>query len=190
MIIGIDLDGVCRNFLGALHSAFVEKYPKLQDKVGPAETYDFAHLPFEEVGIDPHDFIDNAVPKEVFGLSPPIEGAIPAAREINSYAQRNGHKALICSHQQKHVQHYSWLWLYINKLDVPTTIFVRDSKDKWNYVDLMIDDSPHVLAEKPDNKISVKVNHPYNAAVPADYNIDHLSEFLPLFSQEIEKRPI
>jgi len=64
---------------------------------------------------------------------------------------------------------------------VSKVIFVQKSPEKWKYVDMMVDDSPHVLAAKPEGKFSFKVNHAYNVDSKADWSIDHVREFLPIF---------
>jgi len=178
--IGIDLDGVCRDFIGAMGEAFKTAYPHLAHKVKPQTSYAFDNWPFEEAGIDPWDFM-RVYPKEIFALANPIPGALDAVKEIVQTLEPKGHKIVICSHQTPDISRYSWLWLYLNEVSVSSVVFVPDSKQKWEHVDIMIDDSPHVLDAKPSDKISFKVNHIYNKDTKSDQSIDHLSEFLPIF---------
>lgn len=43
--------------------------------------------------------------------------------------------------------------------------FVTDSKDSWEYVDMMVTDHPDVINSKPENKICVIVDKPHNQKV-------------------------
>lgn len=185
--VGIDLDGVCRDFLSGMNEAFTKAYPHLAHKITPQTTYAFQNWPFEEAGIDPWEFMKQ-YPKEIFALSKPILGAIEAVNEIVRILEPKGHKVYIVSHQTPDVSRYSWLWLYLNQVQASNVIFVEDSRKKWEYVDIMIDDSPHVLAAKPNDKISFKVNHIYNEDSKCNWSIDHVREFLPIFLANYDKQ--
>lgn len=178
--IGIDLDGVCRDFLDGMNKAFVHAYPHLASKVKPQTSYAFDNWPFKEAGVDPWDFM-RQYPETVFAFSKPIPGSIEAVREVVNELESKGNEIIIVSHQTPDISRYSWLWLYLNQVPVSNVIFVSDSTEKWKYVDIMIDDSPHVLDAKPVGKISFKVNHPYNKDNKSDWSIDHIKEFLPIF---------
>jgi len=56
--------------------------------------------------------------------------------------------------------------------------FVRDYKDKWNEVDVLITSNPITLENKPSGKTSVKVINKYNSEVDADYTIVDIKELL------------
>lgn len=183
--IGVDLDGVCRNFIDAMSKAFASAYPEHAHKIKPQTTYAFDNWPFKELGVDPWDFMKQH-PQEIFALAIPIPGAIEAVGEIVRKLAPLGHRIVICSHQSPDISRYSWLWLYLNQVPVSNVVFVEDSRDKWKYVDIMIDDSPHVLDAKPEGKISFKVNHIYNKDTKSDWSIDHIGEFLPIFEKEYQ----
>ena len=53
---------------------------------------------------------------------------------------------------------------------------VEDHVDKWNYCDVLIDVSPEAFQNKPEDKISIKVNRPYNQWDETDYSVDSLRE--------------
>ena len=184
--IGIDLDGVCRNFPEAMNRTFAEVYPNLAKEIKPQVDYNFDAWPFKKAGIDPWDFMKK-YPQEIFALADKIPGAIEAITEIVNTLEPKGHRILICSHQLPEISRYSWLWLYLNQVPVSNVIFVPESKEKWKYVDIMIDDSPHVMEAKPKDKISFKVNLPYNKDSKSNHSIDHVSEFLPIFMKEYQK---
>lgn len=54
-------------------------------------------------------------------------------------------------------------------------IFVDNDIDKWNYCDVLIDDSPESFESKPENKISIKISHEYNAYSDSDYSFENLN---------------
>jgi hypothetical protein len=54
--------------------------------------------------------------------------------------------------------------------------FVTDSREHWDHVDIMVTDHPDILSSKPDGKISIKVNWPYNENNKSDWAIDTVHE--------------
>jgi hypothetical protein len=58
----------------------------------------------------------------------------------------------------------------INKI-----IFVENDIDKWDYCDVLIDDSPESFENKPDGKTSIKISHEYNAYSDSDYSFETLN---------------
>lgn len=67
-----------------------------------------------------------------------------------------------------------------------TIKFVTKFEEKWNHVDVMITASPETLASKPEGKISVKVNCPYNNDSEADFTINSIEEFIE--SEELRNK--
>lgn len=64
--------------------------------------------------------------------------------------------------------------------------FVSNYEDKWNEVDILITANPIALKSKPEGKISVKVNCPYNNNSDADYEIDSIVEIIE--SEELRNK--
>lgn len=60
----------------------------------------------------------------------------------------------------------------------PKVRFVTAYADKWDGLDVLITACPTALEAKPNGKISVKVNAPYNKDVKADFEVDDLFEFM------------
>jgi len=56
--------------------------------------------------------------------------------------------------------------------------FVQDHKDYWDGIDVLITADPKALDAKPDNKISVKINAPYNGENISDFELDSIVEFM------------
>jgi hypothetical protein len=56
--------------------------------------------------------------------------------------------------------------------------FVRDYKNKWDHVDILITANPNTLKSKPQGKVSIKVINNYNKNCESDYTIIDLKEIL------------
>lgn len=57
-------------------------------------------------------------------------------------------------------------------------IFPTDSHTMWNKCDIMITANPNLLQCKPDGKISIKINAPYNSGVSSDYEFDTMMDLM------------
>jgi hypothetical protein len=58
---------------------------------------------------------------------------------------------------------------------IETVKHVDTDAEKWNYCDVLIDDSPESFENKPDGKISIKISKEYNAYSNADYSFENIS---------------
>lgn len=64
--------------------------------------------------------------------------------------------------------------------------FVTKYEDKWDNIDVLITANPRALKNKPEGKISVKVETSYNKEIVADYTINKLTDFLE--SEELQDK--
>ena len=55
--------------------------------------------------------------------------------------------------------------------------FVKRYEDKWDNLDVLITANPKALESKPKDKISIKINAPYNKNTKADYELDSILDF-------------
>lgn len=56
--------------------------------------------------------------------------------------------------------------------------FPVDSSEIWDKCDVLVTADPKLIEEKPEGKICVKINMPYNNDLEADYSFDSLSDAL------------
>lgn len=56
--------------------------------------------------------------------------------------------------------------------------FPTDSQTIWDRCDILITANPKLIENKPEGKIAVKINAPYNKEVNADYVFDGLCEVM------------
>lgn len=54
--------------------------------------------------------------------------------------------------------------------------FVMGETDCWKHVDCMITDHPDILNTKPEGKLTIKIEKPFNQEIPSDYTIKTVKE--------------
>lgn len=69
---------------------------------------------------------------------------------------------------------------FLSKLgcNIREIYFPKDSLTIWNKSDIVITANPYILENKPEDKISVKINFDYNREVNADYSFTDFSAFV------------
>ncbi|MCK9417375.1 hypothetical protein M0Q97_12115 [Candidatus Dojkabacteria bacterium] len=124
-------------------------------------------------------FPDGKIPHkaDVFDLSLPYSNAVVSVNNIYDFIKTYGFKLKIVTCQpskESEIAAEAWLNRFGFKFD--EIIFVKDAKEKWNYVDIMIDDSEKVIGTKPLSKVSIKINQKGNENINGDINILNISE--------------
>lgn len=56
--------------------------------------------------------------------------------------------------------------------------FVKQYEEEWGDVDILITANPIALKNKPSDKISVKINAPYNSDCQGDFELDSILDFI------------
>jgi hypothetical protein len=54
--------------------------------------------------------------------------------------------------------------------------FVNEYEDIWDKADVVISDCPEIFETKPENKLSIKINHMYNEYSNSDYSFDSIND--------------
>ena len=74
----------------------------------------------------------------------------------------------------------NYSYFFISKLgcQIREVYFPMDSATIWDKCDVLITANPTLLAFKPENKISVKIDRDYNTESEADYKFKSLASFL------------
>lgn len=164
--IGIDMDGVCVDFVPGI----CNEYTKTTGKVlTPADITDWDMRKFgvtDEMWIKP-GFFRNLKP---------VKGAIEIL-----YKYRNEYEFIIVTDTMgiDFVQEDKRDWLdeylpFINKV-------VYTSDKSYLPLEALLDDAPHHLGGFPN--IKIKMKHPYNRYVKADYEVNDWHEVDILFNQ-------
>ena len=63
-------------------------------------------------------------------------------------------------------------YFFLSKLGTKArrVFFPKDSTEIWNECDILITANPYLLATKPENKVSVKIEREYNGECESDYS--------------------
>jgi 5'(3')-deoxyribonucleotidase len=56
--------------------------------------------------------------------------------------------------------------------------FIKQYEEEWGDVDVLITANPIALKNKPSDKISVKINAPYNSGCQGDFELDSILDFI------------
>ena len=145
MKIGIDCDGVLRDFIPCLTNHIKENHPEHADKILVPTSWDWEQwLPFwTEDETEKYVFEDNFL--DFFGPDcPPIKSSVEDWSKLRAWAIENNHELVLVSAQREHCKEptEAWLkkWGFIGFDEI---IFTH--KKHLADVDVLIDDSPSKL---------------------------------------------
>ena len=144
MRIGIDCDGVLRDFIPALIDSIKESHSEYSDKILVPKSWDWeTWLPFwTEEETEKYVFEDNYL--DFFGVEcPPIKESVEDWVILKRWAEDNGHELVLVSAQRPHCEEPTTEWLKKYGFDFKE---INYTKHKWSIdVDVLIDDSPEKL---------------------------------------------
>ena len=182
MRIGIDCDGVLRDFIPALIDSIKETHPEHADKILEPTSWDWEQwLPFwTEEETEKYVFEDYYV--DFFGAEcPPIKESVEDWKKIKRWAEDNGHELVLVSAQRPHCEEPTDEWLKKYGFDFKEKHYTQN---KWAVdVDVLIDDSPAKLKKFNDRS----VNHGHSICMKQSWNkqcqessmsIDRLSDIM------------
>ena len=187
-ILGIDVDGVLNNFCKGFNAVYKRYFPK--NPTIPSDDIDDWNFwqTYDYNGEDPGSWFFKT--KHLgFRASKPYIGAAETINIIHDYCKKNNIMLKIVTNQPtKRSQEECLVWLDKYGFNYDDIVFPRRTKEKWEYCDVLIDDGPPVLDQKPDNKVSIKVIQKYNLNSKGDFNINSISELTPgLVGKAFEK---
>ena len=145
MRIGIDCDGVLRDFIPDLVDSINETHPEHSDKILVPESWDWDQwLPFwtnEET--EKYVFEDNYL--DFFGpVASPIKSSVEDWPKLKQWAKDNGHELILVSAQREHCKELTDAWL--QRWGFVGWDGIQFTKEKHLVdVNVLIDDSPEKL---------------------------------------------
>jgi 5'(3')-deoxyribonucleotidase len=152
MRIGIDCDGVLRDFIPALIDSIKESHPEHSDKILEPNSWEWeSWLPFwTEDETEKYVFEDNYL--DFFGaVCPPINESVEDWKILKRWAEDNGHELVLVSAQRPHCEEPTTEWLKEYGFDFDE---IHYTKNKWAIdVDVLIDDSPEKLNDFKEKSI-------------------------------------
>ena len=153
MRIGIDCDGVLRDFIPALIDSVKETHPEHADKIKTPTDWEWeSWLPFwTEEETEKYVFEDNYI--DFFGVdASPIMSSVLDWPKLQKWALENDHELVLVSAQREHCKELTDAWLQRWGFMFDE---VHYTKEKWSVdVDVLIDDSPEKLNEIKEKSVN------------------------------------
>ena len=167
MRIGIDCDGVLRDFIPALIDSIKETHPQYTNLIKEPTSWDWEQwLPFwtEE---QTEGYVFTKYYLDFFGPEcPAIKESVEDWKKLKRWAEDNGHELVLVSAQREHCIEPTDEWLKKYGFDFKEKHYTQH---KWAVdVDVLIDDSPAKL--KKFNERSV--NHGHSICMKQSWNKD------------------
>ena len=145
MRIGIDCDGVLRDFIPDLIDGIKTTHPEHADKILVPNSWEWeSWLPFwTEDETEKYVFEDNYL--DFFGVvCPPIDESVEDWKTLKRWAEDNGHELVLVSAQRPHCEEPTEEWLQRWGFVGFDEIHFTKNKHLID-VDVLIDDSPEKL---------------------------------------------
>ena len=141
--IGIDIDGVLRDFIEGVINRVKVTHPQYTDQITrPNEWSISCFLPFWEEKRCKNYVFQEEVDK-VFSEAPIYQDVLDNWKSLRTWARKRKHKLVIVSAQRDRTLHPSLIWLGKHKLEFKELHF---TSNKWKVdVDFLIDDKPKNL---------------------------------------------
>ena len=182
MRIGIDCDGVLRDFIPQLIESIKETHPEHADKILVPTSWDWEQwLPFwTEDETEKYVFEDNFI--DLFGIDcPPIQSSTEDWSKLKQWAEDNGHELVLVSAQREQTKELTDLWLDHHGFDFKDRIYTH--KKHLADVDILIDDSPSKLGrfkkQSINNGSPIVFKQTWNTkSQKSNMSIDRLSDII------------
>ena len=182
MRIGIDCDGVLRDFIPDLINKIKETNPEHADKIGIPHSWDWEDwLPFWTED-ETEEYVFETHFEELFGpAANPIQSSIEDWPKVKEWAKENGHELILVSAQRENCKEPTTQWLQ-------RWGFVFDemyyTHKKWSVdVDVLVDDSPAKLSafkkKSINNGVPIVYRQTWNTkSQKSKISIDRLSDII------------
>jgi len=188
MKIGIDVDGVLRDFCQGLEKVVTEHYPN--------------YLPEDYTGINNWKLSDNFTvdkpeiqkiywedySKEIMGESPAFEENVRQMKNLISHYHELGNSdiSFVCVTSQKtHARYHTLSWLGNHGLNFDTIYFRKGYEKPDVQVNYLVDDSPnnynYWVEKRGMSDGFILMDRPYNQHIETKnrvYDIDSVMEFI------------
>jgi hypothetical protein len=124
-----------------------------------------------------HKFMYEKHPFRIFGDSDEFQNAMSHFNRIQSYGlQNNLFETVLITDLKTNAITANYFFLHKTGCRAKVMQVVKDSSDKWNYCDVLVDANPESFQTKPEDKVSIKIDRPYNQYDEADYTIKELKD--------------
>ena len=171
--IGIDVDGVLRDFPRAVVARFKKAAPNVvtSDVVTGWRFPNIALSWKTKAGL-----IFGKWAEEIYGGAEPMPGACEEFHRLKQWAKRNGHELVCVTNNIGRLGVYTREWLDKHGFTFDEYHFRGDKENVP--IDYLVDDSPEVfeawVRAKGDDSRFILFDHPYNREVPARWRMSNL----------------
>lgn len=171
IIIGIDIDGTINNFSEGFDIVYKRYFPD-KELIINDDWYWYQKLDYN--GENPNKWFREKK-SETFEYSKPYPGAVVTINNIYDFIKSQDYTMNLVTCQPKEdAKEAAKLWIEKYGFNFDDIIFVDASKDKWKYVDIMVDDGPKVIGNKPLSKVSIKIDQLWNTEYDGDINLQNI----------------
>jgi len=182
MIVGLDLDGVIRDFLGALRKQYKKIYP--DHEIKPVTRWGLHE--FFPIGDKIYDFIWEEYAKECLCNAEPFPGAIGFIEYLNYHSYEI---CIITAQPTWQAKKCTFDWLVKNDiLELVNHVAILEPhlkmKKGFVRVDIILEDAPHHLKYSKDGGlITVCYDQMWNQGCESDYRVKSYEEFIELLGK-------
>lgn len=197
MKFAFDVDEVLRDTLEKMKSVyekfFIEDYVYEEGEekfdyeiVEPINSYDFQkhfRFPTEQ---DYINFLYFDFPMNICGHAPSISATtFNTLTDIQNNVLKKKDKLTIISKSIAKQKPSTLFFLSKYGTEVNEILFfnIKTQKNLWKKFDVIVTANPEILKEKPNNKISIKINTTYNSEYDSNFNIDSIEGFTSIYNQ-------
>jgi hypothetical protein len=187
--IAISVNEVLRDYIGQFIYTY-EKYivPELEKngkKVSEVNIEDVTsfnlmdHFEFEDIN-KLNTFLYKEAPLEIFGHADLMSDGlmIHFNRFLNDIKDDEEHEIELVSREVDKSIPATFFFLSKTACLIDKIRFVKNNEEEWGDADVLITANPKSLLNKPNGKISVKINASYNHNVKSDYELNSILEFI------------
>jgi len=182
MRIGIDCDGVLRDFIPDLCNKIKETHPQHADKIKTSRSWDWVDwLPFW-TNEETEKYVFEDYYEDLFGPNAnPIKSSLEDWPKLKKWAKENDHELILVSAQRPHCEELTEAWLQRWGFMFDEMHFTK--LKQLVDVDVLIDDSPEKLDTFKDRSVErgnpICFKQTWNTECQKKYmTIDRLSDLI------------
>ena len=124
-----------------------------------------------------NQFMFEKYPFKIFGDADEYQNAMMHFNKIQAYGLRNKlFKTVLLTNLKSNAISANFHFLHKTGSRARSFQVIEEEEEKWDYCDVLVDVSPEALQNKPDDKISIKINRPFNEWDSTDYSVESLKE--------------
>ena len=188
--VGIDVDGVLRDFCHGLEAVVKEHYPEyLSEDYKGINNWRLSEN-FRATKPELQQIYWHAYSKEIMGESPAFEENVKQMKEMILWGEEVGVRFVCVTSQKPHARYHTAYWLGKHELNFDT-IYFRRGVDKPNTpVDFLVDDSPnnynYWIQRRGFEDGFILMDQPYNQHIETKSRIFELDDAVEIISKGLK----